>query len=1038
MAFYGLFIGVDRYASSRISWLTCAVRDAEALRALFLDNFGGNCELLTDQYATRFAIDGAFQRLSEVKPEDTVVIYYSGHGSDTHEIVTYDADIDRLSDTAIPLKDLLEWFKKIPSKKLFFILDCCFSGGIGAKCLHVENRPRDIPSAEDALDKLSGEGRIIITAASANQLAWESSRFGHGFLTHHLIEGLKGAEEVLDSGRIAFYKLMEYLSSHVTAAAASIGKEQHPNVRWTIDEAIYWPIFKIGDAFKVAFPEAVHQEATTDLKSLSLFGFPDELIKSWSASIPFLNQLQVDAINQFGILDGKHVIVSAPTSSGKTMVGELAALSGILRRKRAIFLFPLKALVNDKQRHFDRLYESFGLRTIKATGDSTDDIPLLMRGQYDICLMTYEKFTALVLANPHILEQIGTVVIDEVQMIADKSRGINLEFILTLLRIKRRQGIEPQLIALSAVIGDTNGFEHWLDARLLKRTSRPIPIDEGVLLGDGSFKSREDSGTETVVPGFVSKEYRKNGGNQEWIIPLVRRLVSEGKQVIVFRETTGEARGTAGYLADALSLPSADDVLKALPVGDPSIMSEALRKALGGGVALHTSNLDRDERVLIEEYFRRPDSKIRVIAATTTLAMGVNTPAEAVIIVGLQHPGDPPAPYSVAEYKNMVGRAGRLGFAEHGVSFLLALSAKDEYEYWNHYVFGEPEDLVSRFLSDKADPRSLIIRVLVSAKNTVGDTKKKIGLKAVDIIDFLEGSFGAFLQKRSANGWRWDANLITEALNNLEGHELIKREADDVYQLTELGWIAGHGGVEVETVTRLVDALRPLDEEAISDPVLIAATQLSVELDDMNFPVSGNGTKESSTWDAELQTQSISSYILNKMRSSANDTHHVACRMKKTAACLLWISNMSLEEIESILTRHGGKWDGIAGPVRRIAERTHDLLHIAGAVAQCVHPGLDLSERMTRLFVRLEIGLPSSLAEIGKIIGSQLSRGDYRQLADSGLSSLQDLESASDELIIEKLNEEKLVLIKEALRKFREQYEVESDLKHPLIPIYEP
>jgi replicative superfamily II helicase len=53
--------------------------------------------------------------------------------------------------------------------------------------------------------------------------------------------------------------------------------------------------------------------------------------------------------------------------------------------------------------------------------------------------------------------------------------------------------------------------------------------------------------------------------------------------------------------------------------------------------------------MVIEQAFRAAKSEIRVIAATTTLAMGINTPAEAVIIAGLQHPGDPPTPYSVAE-----------------------------------------------------------------------------------------------------------------------------------------------------------------------------------------------------------------------------------------------------------------------------------------------------------------------------------------------------------------------------------------------------
>ena len=111
-----------------------------------------------------------------------------------------------------------------------------------------------------------------------------------------------------------------------------------------------------------------------------------------------------------------------------------------------------------------------------------------MRGQYDVCLMTYEKFAALALAQPHILHDVGTMVIDEIQMIADATRGANLEFLLTLLRARRRRGFEPQLIALSAVIGDSNGLERWLDARLLRRVERPVPLDEGVIRRDGSFR----------------------------------------------------------------------------------------------------------------------------------------------------------------------------------------------------------------------------------------------------------------------------------------------------------------------------------------------------------------------------------------------------------------------------------------------------------------------------------------------------------------------------------------------------------------------
>jgi len=71
------------------------------------------------------------------------------------------------------------------------------------------------------------------------------------------------------------------------------------------------------------------------------------------------------------VLDGEHLVVSAPTSSGKTMVGELAALNGILQRRRALFLLPMKALVNDKYQEFVRKYAALGIARSAPPATST-------------------------------------------------------------------------------------------------------------------------------------------------------------------------------------------------------------------------------------------------------------------------------------------------------------------------------------------------------------------------------------------------------------------------------------------------------------------------------------------------------------------------------------------------------------------------------------------------------------------------------------------------------------------------------------------
>lgn len=996
---HGVFIGIDRFASPAINWLSCAERDAKALHSLFADNLGGTNSLLIGADATRANIQKEMESLATSDKEDIVVITFSGHGTDTHELVTYDADIANLPTTCISLDELSAWLAKIPARQVICILDCCFSGGMGAKALQVDTVSRSVQSADDLLKQLSGDGRIILTASLADEKAWENGRLGHGLLTYYLLQALQGVEEVQKSGKISFYRLLEYVVEKVTDGATALGKPQHPLLLGKIEGEMVLPIFKPGALYAAEFPDRVRPKVTADIASLSSYGFPDELLKAWSNQIPSLNQLQMDAINEFGLLDGEHVVVSAPTSSGKTMIGELGALKGIMDRKRAFFLFPLKALVNDKQRHFEETYGTFGLRTIKATGESTgDDILPLMRGQYDVCLMTYEKFSALVLTNPYILDQVGTIVIDETQMVADKNRGVNLEFILTLLKMRRKHGTEPQLIALSAVIGEMNGFDRWLGARLLSRTERPVPLDEGIIRWDGSVRYIEsDTGIERNVAHVVNPISGKTS-SQSVIIPLTAKLVREDKSVIVFRETKGEASGCASYLANNLGLPPAQVALDTLPNTDPSISSTRLREALAGGVAFHISDLDAEERRVVEEQFRARPGALKVIAATTTLAMGVNTPAEAVIVAGLDHPGD--QPYSIAEYKNIVGRAGRLGYATRGSSYVVVMNSNEEQTIWNKYVLGSPEDLESKFMTDASDTRSLVIRVLVSLRSKRGLTKE-------EIISFLEESFGAFQQKMSNPAWSWNERALAAAIDNLLAHHLIEQDKDGFYHPTQIGRLAGEAGVEVESVIRVVAALTGLPAAEVTDPALIATAQLTVELDQVYLPVNKVSTqKEPQTWMAELQNQNIPKQIIDGMRRNVSEDIETTRRAKRTAANLLWITDMQIADIETTLMQFH-RDNNAAGAIRGVASRTSDVLPIVAKIAELVCPGLDLENRTGRLLARLELGLPVRMVELGKIIGKIFSRGDYLALQKAGISIVGEFETATETQLLECIGNDK-------------------------------
>jgi replicative superfamily II helicase len=429
------------------------------------------------------------------------------------------------------------------------------------------------------------------------------------------------------------------------------------------------------------------------IDQLAGFDYPDRVLAEWKINFSQgLNALQTEAVNEFRVLDGQSLLVVAPTSSGKTVIGEMAAVRAVIAGRKAVFLLPYRALVNEKYEQFDALYGGLGMRVIRCTGDYSDQTSGFIRGQYDIGILTYEMFLNLAVSNPAILNQLGLVVLDEAQFITDPNRGISVELLLTLLIAARERGISPQLVVLSAVISNINGFDEWLGCRKLISTERPVPLIEGVIDRTGIFQFLDEQGkpgtTQLLPPGSVRLRKDKPSA-QDLIVPLVRQLVAAKERVIVFRNQRGMAQGCARYLADELGLPPARSSLTQLPNHDISSTSAALRECLSGGTAFHNTNLTREEKAVVEQAYRDPKGEIAVLAATTTVAAGINTPASTVILAEQEFIGDDGRPFTIAEYKNMAGRAGRLGFNEKGKSIIYAENSFDRDRLFRQYVNGD-------------------------------------------------------------------------------------------------------------------------------------------------------------------------------------------------------------------------------------------------------------------------------------------------------------------------------------------------------------
>lgn len=964
---WGLFIGIDRYRAP-VTRLSCSRADAVALASLFGDSLPGDIAQLLDDEATLDRIRTEVSKLSQAAGDDFVVVSFSGHGTETHELVPVDVDPLRITETCLPLTELAELLDAIPAKHLLVILDCCFSGGFGGARVFASQSTRDMFEDRASVEALvHGQGRLVLTASSAGEPALETMQYGHGLLTYYLLKGLQGQAGLASGGRISVLDLLNYAMRQVGDAAKRLQADQTPTLYGSIEGAPTLPVLTPGPLYATAFPDRVCPPATAEWSSLVPYGLAPAIIEAWVASMPGLNELQQTAINNFGVLGTQSLLVVAPTGSGKTMIGELAALHAVSQGARAVMLLPLKALVNDKYDYLTRVYGDT-IAVAQATGDNSDQAGAIVSGQYELAILTYEKFLNLMLVNPHIMRGISVVIVDEVQTVADPSRGPALEFLLTLLRAGHGRGGAPQIVALSAVIGDTQGLERWLGGGLLQSTHRPVPLREHVVLSDGGLHTLEADGTETTTDRFfVPAVVSGSQSNKPWVIPLVQKLVGEGKKVVVFRATRGDAVGTAQYLGNALGLPPATDVIEQLPQADASISSVELRSALSNGVGFHNSDLSRAERLALEAGFRDPDGPLRVLAATTTLAMGINTPADAVVIAGLNHPGS--GPYSVAEYKNMAGRAGRLGHRDSGDAYIVAGDIGPA-AAWQHYIMGEPEDVTSQFLAVGTDPQTLALRCVVALGASVEEQA---------LLELLEGSFALWRQAEQGLGGLNAAALRSDLEALVQAH-LLDREPDGKLTLTDLGRYAGQSGIEVRSVTRVASALRGAPAE-LSVGDLITLAQVTVEVDAINMRVHNKSTKERAEWPGFLSRWGVSPGLIRMLHVGGGNP---TLRAKKAAACLLYIGPDDLNAIENFLMSHVRERSA-AGPIRQVAARTRDVIDAVAEIAGFY--GCPFGGDSSDVGLQLEVGIPDEMMEIGRNQGARLTRGDYLALLRAGCTT---------------------------------------------------
>ncbi|KAI9571366.1 DEAD-domain-containing protein [Boletus coccyginus] len=369
-------------------------------------------------------------------------------------------------------------------------------------------------------------------------------------------------------------------------------------------------------------------------------------------------------------LKGSQVIT--PTGSGKTVLFELSIIRMLTqtaddaRSAKCVYVAPTKALCAEKHNEWTAKFGGLGIKCCELTGDTL----LLGRGVWGdaksshiMCAEKWDSLTRNWADHSGILSRVKLFLVDEVHVL-NESRGSTLEVIVS--RMKAR-GSGTRFLLVSATVPNVEDVAHWIGSR--DNSDQPARI----------FKFGEEF-RPCKLTKFVYGVAKPKGLNDfAYARTLDLRLFSviqqhsSNKPILVFCPTRKGTLDTARQLAK--DYDQAMKGKKNLPWPPPTPIHQNFHdKDLTAlalvGIAVHHAGLSTDDRRAVEELFLR--KALRVLVATSTLAVGVNLPAQMVVIKGVKlYQNGEMREYSDLDIMQMMGRAGRPQFDDEGTAIVL-------------------------------------------------------------------------------------------------------------------------------------------------------------------------------------------------------------------------------------------------------------------------------------------------------------------------------------------------------------------------------
>lgn len=531
----------------------------------------------------------------------------------------------------------------------------------------------------------------------------------------------------------------------------------------------------------------------------TLFGRKRSEIELWPS--------QIDAARR-SVDSTDNLVVSLPTSAGKTRVAELCILKCLSEGRRIVFVTPLRALSAQTETGLQRTFGPLG-KTISALYGSIgtsgfEEDALKTR---HIVVATPEKLDFALRNDPTILDDVGLVVLDEGHMIGLGEREIRYEVQIQRL-LRRADADQRRIVCLSAILPEGNQFDDFVD--WIRRDEdgdavsvdwRPTRIRFGeVIWRNNSARLELRVGEEKpFVPDFFGQRHPTSGqrtipfprDQRELVLATAWRLVEDGQSVLIYCPLRKSVEPFADAIVDLAGRGFLDSVLTidqarlapALAIGAEWLgENHPILKCLSLGVAVHHGALPTPFRKEMERLLR--DGALKITVSSPTLAQGLNLTATAVVMHSL-HRNREMIPAS--EFKNVIGRAGR-AFIDVEGQVLFPIFDKHNYRrrQWIELIEKTSEHSLESGLL------RLLVTLLVRLQKAIG-IKRLADLQEYVVNNAVAWDFPEIADERAevreAQEYRWDQfiTVLDTALLSLLGEldiaaDEIAAKLDEVLQ----------------------------------------------------------------------------------------------------------------------------------------------------------------------------------------------------------------------------------------------------------------